>query len=377
MGSFHDRLKEKIAGDARQTFGWKPKDGDNRIFVLPPAAQFVQSPDAVTDLAVSFRAHFFKFEGRKGEASRCLQDFGDSCPACAVSYHYRNSVDPALKEMARQVRAANQYLFNILDLNDTAKGVQRWAANKTCKDAIYDIAANPAWGYVFDPTNGRIFVVTVTPPKRGGNTKPYNDYKVRPEPQPVTVLEILMAGEKGLQALDGLEQEVMEAKSVEDIQKLVDEMGFPPLHGGPAVQGARPIMPTPMPVAPGAVAPPAPTMPLPSAPAPAAPVPVPAPSAPVTAAAAPVPVPHTTGAPAPTQPTAAPPSLAPSTPAAPVVSALGTVYDPGPNYVEKVPLAQRPNGAPRCYGDYDPTVHQCVTCSFAAPCRMKLLGIGG
>ncbi len=44
-------------------------------------------------------------------------------------------------------------------------------------------------------------------------------------------------------------------------------------------------------------------------------------------------------------------------------------YDPGPGYVEKVPVNERPLGAPRCFGDYNPVVHQCRTCPVVTPCQ--------
>ncbi len=359
MGSVHDKLKQKLAG-ARQARGWKPKDGDNKIYVLPPESQFVDNLDGVESLAFQYRAHYFRIEGKQGEASRCLNDLGQKCPACAAHRAHSNSPDPGLKELARQVKAADTYMFNILDASDLAKGVQRWGANWTCWTGIMEIAANPQWGYVYDPRNCIIFNVNLTPGAKSRTG--HNSYKVTPEPQHMSVLEVLQAREGGIAALDGLAEQAMEAKSPEEIQALLDEMGFPPPVGRP---GPTPG-PTPTPAA----------IPRGSAPTPVtvAPTPVPVP--------VPVPVPQPMPTPA-AAPVARPIGFTPpavaSAPAATAV-AVAPHYDPGPQYTPKMADEVRPvyiegKLVPRCFSDYKPTVHRCQPCPVLAPCQMKMLGI--
>lgn len=371
MTTAHERLKSKLAG-ARAGFGWKPKDGDNPVFILPPASKYVDNLDQLEDLAFEFKAHYFRIEGQQGEASRCLTDArGEKCPACMMHRQHANAADPALKEMAKSIRQADSYIFNMLDLNDVQKGVQRWAANWTCWTSIMEIASNPAWGFVYDPRDGVPFVVTFTPAAKSRTKN--NSYKVMPQPPPrITVYDILMANPAGLAALDGIEDAAMETKSAEEIITLLDLMGFPPLPGTAAtpVRGAQPLSPlAPRPVAPA------------MAPLAAAPMPV---ARPVASAAAPQPV-----APRPMVASASTPQPAPAR----VVSHAGTAqpatlteavaiglgatvhYDPGPSYVEKLPADQRPDGAPRCYGDYDPGVHQCQPCPVRSDCQMKVLGV--
>jgi hypothetical protein len=91
---------------------------------------------------------------------------------------HKKSTDPGLVEMAKSIRAADQYLFNILDINNLQAGIQAWPANYTCWDKIMEIAANPAWGNVVDPANGVNFDVTMTPGNRSRTG--HNQYSVMP-----------------------------------------------------------------------------------------------------------------------------------------------------------------------------------------------------
>jgi len=258
MSSVHDKLKTKLAGE-RSGFGWKPKDGDNRILILPPAAAFVDDLEGIEYLAFKYQAHYFEIEGKSPmEVSRCLQDVEQRCPACAANRSYSKSTDPGLAELGKRVRAASQYVFNILDLNDTAKGAQRWAANYTCWKEIMAIAANPAWGIVYDPRNAVPFVISLTP--KGKSKTGWNTYTVQPEPQKLNAYDLLVANPAGLSVLDGLEDIQTEVKSAEAIQALLDEMGFPPPRTGatsaPAAVPAAVAAPVPIrAAAPAAAAP--------------------------------------------------------------------------------------------------------------------------
>jgi len=355
MGLAHEKLKNKLAGS--RTFGWKPKNGDNRIFVLPPASEFVTNLDGVEGLAWEFRGHYFRIEGRQGEATRCLQDLGQKCPACAAWKAFSNSADPGLKDMAKQVRPAVHYVFNIIDLTDPAKGVQRWGANWTCWTKIMEIAADPSWGYVYDPKNGVAFVVALTP---GNQSKTgHNSYSVRPERQPLTVEGVFAANPEGYKVLDGIEEAAMEAKTAEEIITLLGQMGFPgygnapvaPVGATPVTFNVPPAVTTPMPVSPVVV-------PMTTAPGPT----------PVLPTAAPLVIPNAAPLVVPISPIPGVQQIQPTQPA-------GVHYDPGAAYVEKVPEGQRPANAPRCFSDYRPDTHQCRPCPVQSECKMKFLGI--
>lgn len=352
-GIDYGKLKQRRSG-ARASFGWKPKEGENRVRVLPPNAAVLDDWGLLTDIAVSQKLHYFRVEGRPTEVSLCLEHNRERCPACDAWRAWRKSDDPGLKELARQVSPSDQYLLNIIDINNPQAGIQYWGANYTCWDKILEIVANPDWGNVLDPANGVDFVVNLTPGSKSRTG--FNSYSVMPSPQRTSVMPILETDPDWRGKLDGLAEQINAAKERDELTGLLVEMGFPP----PA--GYKNPVPQPEYNAPPPAAPPAP-----------APVPTPAPAPPPQAAPQPVPVPTPTPA--------APP--APETPPAPQATApigfhaTGLHYDPGPDFPAKVPEAERPAGAPACYGDYNPQIHRCNPCPAQTDCQMKLLGIAG
>src|SRR3990167_7047187 len=106
MGTLHDKLAERRTQQGF-TSGWKPKDGDNHVVVLPPHSKFIGNFDAMGDLALQFKLHYFRIEGRQTEVSRCRQDLGQRCLACQAWRLYKDSDDPAVQKMADDIRAAD------------------------------------------------------------------------------------------------------------------------------------------------------------------------------------------------------------------------------------------------------------------------------
>lgn len=400
-GLNYDKLKSTLAGSRGS--GWKPKVGQNRVRVLPPGSAYLEAWDTMTDAAVHYRMHFFKIGGNVVDVSRCLEDLKQRCPACDAWRAYRGSEDPGLKQMAGDVRAGDQYLFNILDVENLQAGLQPWAANYTCWSKVMEIVANPEWGNVLDPANGVDFNVKLT---AGSQSRTgYNSYSVTPVPSRTNVVPTLDAIDPNWRrALDGLEANVGEAKDAAEIAALLERIGFPTAHGyaappvahrspnvppalgypygGGAGTGAPSYVPSPPTAAAPAYAPPPASLrpdPLPSEAAPAswqvpAPATVPAPSFP---APAPVGPPAPPAPPRPAPPVAGPPVGLPAPVAGPPAGlpAPGVHYDPGPTYRPKVPDTDRPVGAPRCFGDYDPTVHRCQPCPVVAACQLRLLNV--
>jgi len=365
----HERLKQRRAEGSRGGAGWKPKEGENKVRVLPPGSRFLTAWDQMEDVAVGFEMHYFG-QGPGTEVSRCPKDLKLPCPACDAYWANRESADPGLKEMVRQIKSTRVYLMNVIDINNVGAGIQHWGSNYTCWDRIIEMVANPSYGNVLDPANGVNFLINLTPKNRSRTGFP--QYDVQPERDggpagPVyrtTVMNVLSAIPDWQGRLDQLELQITAMKSADEIRGLLEALRIP-LVAGQTTRLSRPIAPPA-----GVVAAAAPI----AAATAVAPAPVAAP-----VAAAPVPVAVAAAVPA-AVPAAAP--VAAATPsatagfqtAAPAASSFH--YDPGPQYVPKISDAERPAGAPRCFGDYNASVHKCNhPCPVRGSCQMKMLGI--
>ncbi len=354
----HDKLKANREGGRRQTAGWRPKEGPNKIRILPPHSRFLDNWDAMDYLAIKFEVHFFNIEGRKNaEVRRCLGDSRQRCPACAVSRHYKDSDDPGIKEMAKKVRSTSQYLFNMMDHGNLQAGIQPWIANYTSWDKIIEVAANPSWGNIVDPACGIDFTLTLTPGSRSKSG--HNSYSAVPDPAPTNIMPVLDTLENWRETLDKLEDHVTAYGTYDEMVGFLEEMGFsidgiipkgtgaapaaaPAVASAPAARAAAPVAASPVRAAPVVASP------VSAAPVAAAPV-----AAPVRAA-----------------------SKAASVNAAPKASAESSVhYDPGPDYTPVLSDDERPAGVPRCYGDYEPKKHKCQQCPVLSDCQMRVLGI--
>lgn len=344
MGLNHERLaKRREARGGGQ--GWSPADGENQIRILPPLSRYLTNWDEMDDVALKYKMHWLRVEGRQVETTRCLEDLGQKCPVCAVWRAHRKSTDPGLAQQAKAVAPSDRYLINLIDLRNIAAGIQHWDANWSCWDKIMEIAANTQWGNVLDPERGFNFKITKTPADKTRSGYPAYDVDVLPVAgsappryEPTSIQAILASIEGWEGALDTLEEQKRAPKEVSEIQSLLDEIGFPSL--------GTPVSPRPS-IGVSAAPAPAPAVPAPAVtPAPAAPAvavqPIPAAPAPAPQAAAPA-------APAPVAPPVA--AAAPAAPAAPT------------------------GEKPVCFGEYSPQIHPCSSCPEQVDCQLKMLGI--
>lgn len=372
MSLNHDKIKQRHER-SNLGFGWKPKENTNRIRILPPGSRFLAAWDQLEDCALLYHIHYFKREGKQTEVSRCLAELKQPCPACETYRAFKKSTDLNLAERVKEIKPTAQYLMNIIDINDPQKGLQVWAANWTCWDAIITIMGKAAWGNVLDPANGRNFEVTLTPGTRTKTGR--NSYSVTPEPNLTTIMPFLETIPNWQAALDTLDQNITAPKTADEISTLLDEMGFP------TVGNRRPVG-TPQAAVPsygGVTAPVSAAVPAVSIPGVAAqPAPAPVVSTPAIGTGVPLVAPVTTAAPAINVAVPAVPAveqtIRPNVASVLAPQAQSVHYDPGPGYQPKVADGERPAGVPRCFGDYAPDRHRCGhPCPAIVDCQLRLL----
>lgn len=280
-----DALRDKKA--KRSTSGWSPKEGDNRIRILPHTSKYFT--ESLGEITVSFHSHWLKAEGVDTTVVRCLRDRGEPCPLCMASKKFKDSPDPNLKKNADETRQSERHLFNILDLNDPAKGIQVYESGPSVYDQILSTVANPAWGDVLGVADGRNWTLNLNKKGRGG----FYEYKALADPDRTDVCGMLTPD--FMEKLDELESSVPEYPTTELVTRWLDLLGFsgnaPAVTTAVSNNGPVPVsaaQPAPVPVSAPAPAPVAVAQPLPVATPVAAPAPVPVSAQPASTAAGPL-----------------------------------------------------------------------------------------
>ena len=122
-------------------------------------------------------------EGRKGGPIKCPKIYNDSpCPACEVVEMLAVSSKKEEQEQAKKWKARAKYPVVLIDLNeDSPAPVPRiWEATYQALEAIHTWGANPKYGDITHPDNGRNVTIVKSTVKKGSFE--YAEYHVQPDP---------------------------------------------------------------------------------------------------------------------------------------------------------------------------------------------------
>lgn len=213
-----DGLRNRVA--RRATRGWSPREGDNLVRILPHTSKyFTESP---ADIAIEFHSHFMKAEGSDTEVLRCLRDKREKCAICETIKKYKESADPVLKKVLEQIRSSERHLFNIVNLNDMAAGIQAYESGPKLYDEVMGFIANPAWGDMVSPKDGRNWTIHMTP--QGKSRSGYQEYKLQPHPEKTDITVHLPTG--WVETIDNLETSVASYPDEATVLRWLDVFGL-------------------------------------------------------------------------------------------------------------------------------------------------------
>src|SRR5262245_21700229 len=216
---------------------WSPKVGNaqmpsrNVIRILPPHHKMPADP------FVMARMHFLpsnEVNKNTGKAImigiNCLKPFGKQCPACDKVAHDLAEADAldspeqveAAKKAARDAGAKDRYFCQIIDIDDQAKGVQRYAFGPDTETKIRRTFRDDENKFrnVAHPRSGRDIIMKVG--KRPGTT--FNDYDIRAKETSTPI-----ANMEWLEAIEDLTELTLEPK-YDDVE--MASRGIRPQRGG-------------------------------------------------------------------------------------------------------------------------------------------------
>lgn len=156
LSALRAKLGELKGNSARTEVLWKPKEGENKIRIVPLATQ----PDN------PFTELYFHYLGSKTYLSPI--SFGDSDPIAEFADSLRAGGGLSKedwKETKKFVPQRRTYV-PIIDRNNPDAGVRFWAFGKTVYTDLLSVMADPDFGDITDPQTGRDIKVTFVPQEK-------------------------------------------------------------------------------------------------------------------------------------------------------------------------------------------------------------------
>lgn len=150
------KLGELKGNTARAEVLWKPKEGDNRVRIVP----LNSNPDN------PFTELLFHYLGGKTYLSPLT--FGDRDPIAEFADSLRGAGGLSkedYRETKKFVPQRRTYV-PIIDRNNPDDGVRFWAFGKTVYTDLLGVMADPDYGDITDPQTGRDIKVTFTPQEK-------------------------------------------------------------------------------------------------------------------------------------------------------------------------------------------------------------------
>ena len=168
------KLGELQSTTKRQNNLWKPKPGENIVRIVPYIHQ-KENP---------FMELLFHYDlGRKNYCSPAT--FGEPDPVVDFAQQLQQTGEREDWIMGKKLEPKMRTYVPILVRGEESEGVKFWGFGKTVYQEILGFIADPDYGDITDPVNGRDIVVEFEPAK-GPGTYPKTRIRVKPNQTPCT-----------------------------------------------------------------------------------------------------------------------------------------------------------------------------------------------
>ena len=166
-----DKIKAKLnkaenPGAAKgNSLRWKPSAGKQDIRLLPPV-------DGSGD---PFKSHFFHFGVGKYPFLCPKKNFDEDCAVCEHAtltwQMFVETQNPAVKELAKKLFAAERFSSAIVERGSEADGVTIWQYSKTIYKELLNMVLDPDYGDITDSDSGTDLTLDYTPGGGGAFAK--------------------------------------------------------------------------------------------------------------------------------------------------------------------------------------------------------------
>ena len=209
INSIRKRLNQLQTTNNRTSNLWKPQPGKQVIRVVP----YLHNKDN------PFIELFFHF-GLNNKSYLSPISFGRPDPIEEFAQKLKGSGNKEDYQLSKKLEAKMRTFAPVIVRGEESQGVKFWGFGKTVYQELLSIIADPDYGDITDPVNGRDVVVEFISAEESGASFPKTNIRVKPNQTPISdepsVLEKVKTSQKDI-------TEIYQEQSYEDLTNVLNE----------------------------------------------------------------------------------------------------------------------------------------------------------
>jgi hypothetical protein len=174
-----DKIKAKLTNlsqsNNRKNYQWKPQPGKQQVRIVP----YMHQPDN------PFIELYFHY-GINNRTYLSPKSFGRPDPIVEFAEKLTRSGDKDDYRMGRSLMPKMRTFVPVIVRGEEAEGVRFWGFGKEVYQELLGVIADPDYGDITDPTNGRDITIEFLSAEEAGRSFPKTNIRVKPNTTPVS-----------------------------------------------------------------------------------------------------------------------------------------------------------------------------------------------
>lgn len=174
-----DKIKAKLTNlsqsNNRKNYQWKPQPGKQQVRIVP----YKHQPDN------PFIELYFHY-GINNRTYLSPKSFGRPDPIVEFAEKLTRSGDKDDYRMGRSLMPKMRTFVPVIVRDEEAEGVRFWGFGKEVYQELLGVIADPDYGDITDPTNGRDITIEFLSAEEAGRSFPKTNIRVKPNTSPVS-----------------------------------------------------------------------------------------------------------------------------------------------------------------------------------------------
>ena len=188
-----DKIKAKLTNlsqsNNRKNYQWKPQPGKQQVRIVP----YMHQPDN------PFIELYFHY-GINNRTYLSPKSFGRPDPIVEFAEKLTRSGDKDDYRMGRSLMPKMRTFVPVIVRGEEAEGVRFWGFGKEVYQELLGVIADPDYGDITDPTNGRDITIEFLSAEEAGRSFPKTNIRVKPNTTPVSENKNIVDGVANNQA---------------------------------------------------------------------------------------------------------------------------------------------------------------------------------